>query len=280
MPEIEESYEEVPPTVIDWAIRERRWCQGNLQHCRLIAARGLSWIGRLHLAIGIMYLVSAIAWLLFIATAMLLTALAQQALPASPWRDLAVCPSWLVRDREQAMQLLLLILTMTALPKLLGYWLVVFPRRQRAAFGGFAALSMSMLLATLMSIVFAHIRIVLRCRACFEVLCGRDSSWKPPRRRDYPLAAGDVLRFHAAHMLLGAGLALVSFTISPPLFVWLLPASLSLAFSGLFSAVGARPELGERARSSSLFLIPEELSPPAIAVDADKCCNLLSTKNL
>src|SRR5262249_46969362 len=202
MPEIEESYEEVPPTVIDWAIRERRWCQGNLQHCRLIAARGLSWIGRLHLAIGIMYLVSAIAWLLFIATAMLLTALAQQALPASPWRDLAVCPSWLVRDREQAMQLLLLILTMTALPKLLGYWLVVFPRRQRAAFGGFAALSMSMLLATLMSIVFAHIRIVLRCRACFEVLCGRDSSWKPPRRRDYPLAAGDVLRFHAAHMLL------------------------------------------------------------------------------
>ncbi len=28
------SYEEGPPTLIDLLIRDRRWCQGNLQHCQ------------------------------------------------------------------------------------------------------------------------------------------------------------------------------------------------------------------------------------------------------
>jgi membrane glycosyltransferase len=28
------SYEEIPPTLIDYAKRDRRWCQGNLQHAR------------------------------------------------------------------------------------------------------------------------------------------------------------------------------------------------------------------------------------------------------
>jgi membrane glycosyltransferase len=280
MPEIEESYEETPPTVIDWTIRERRWCQGNLQHCRLITARGLSWTGRLHLAFGIMYLVSAIAWLLFMAAAILLIVLAQHTLPAYSSHDSALFPPWLVRNQEQAIRLFLLTLTLIALPKLLGYSLVVFTREQRRAFGGFAALSISMLLATLVSIVFANIRVLLRCWASFEVLCGRDSGWKPPRRGDYSVPANDVLRFHATHMLLGGVLALAAFTISPPLIVWLLPASLSLVLSGAFSAVGAHPKLGRRARYSGLFLIPDELSPPAIVLDAEKCCNLLSREAL
>ena len=34
------SYEESPPSLIDLAVRDRRWCQGNLQHSRVIGARG------------------------------------------------------------------------------------------------------------------------------------------------------------------------------------------------------------------------------------------------
>ncbi len=35
------SYEEAPENIIDHAKRDRRWCQGNLQHARLIFAPGL-----------------------------------------------------------------------------------------------------------------------------------------------------------------------------------------------------------------------------------------------
>ena len=41
VPELEGSYEELPPNVIDYAVRDRRWCQGNLQHLRLLPAKGL-----------------------------------------------------------------------------------------------------------------------------------------------------------------------------------------------------------------------------------------------
>ena len=39
--DVEGSYEEGPPTLIESAKRDRRWCQGNLQHTWLLTARGL-----------------------------------------------------------------------------------------------------------------------------------------------------------------------------------------------------------------------------------------------
>ena len=47
------SYEECPPSLTEYAARDRRWCQGNLQHAGVLPARGLHWVTRLHLATGI-----------------------------------------------------------------------------------------------------------------------------------------------------------------------------------------------------------------------------------
>ena len=41
MPGLEGSYEESPPSLMDLAVRDRRWCQGNLQHIAVLPARGL-----------------------------------------------------------------------------------------------------------------------------------------------------------------------------------------------------------------------------------------------
>src|SRR5262249_14237105 len=55
--------EEPPPTLLDYLIRDRRWCQGNLQHLRIAFAQGLALPSRLHLALGIMSYVSSPLWL-------------------------------------------------------------------------------------------------------------------------------------------------------------------------------------------------------------------------
>ena len=39
LPHVSGSYEESPPSLVDLAIRDRRWCQGNLQHIRVLPAR-------------------------------------------------------------------------------------------------------------------------------------------------------------------------------------------------------------------------------------------------
>lgn len=66
------SYEECPPSIIDMAVRDRRWCQGNLQHTRVLPAKGLHWVSRMHLVTGIMSYLSSPFWLMLILSGLLL----------------------------------------------------------------------------------------------------------------------------------------------------------------------------------------------------------------
>ena len=63
LPSLGGSYEESPPSLIDVAARDRRWCQGNLQHIRILPAKGLVWPTRQHFATGIMGYVASPLWL-------------------------------------------------------------------------------------------------------------------------------------------------------------------------------------------------------------------------
>ena len=63
-PEIAGSFEESPPTLIDYLKRDRRWCQGNLQHVKLIFAQGLRTSSRLHFALGAMSYLASPLWLI------------------------------------------------------------------------------------------------------------------------------------------------------------------------------------------------------------------------
>jgi membrane glycosyltransferase len=66
MVDMPDSYEEFPPTPVDHAIRDRRWCQGNLQHVRLLTASGFHWINRLQLLIGASAYLTSPLWLLML----------------------------------------------------------------------------------------------------------------------------------------------------------------------------------------------------------------------
>ena len=50
LPTLGGSFEESPPSLIDLAARDRRWCQGNLQHTRILPAKGLAIASRQHFA--------------------------------------------------------------------------------------------------------------------------------------------------------------------------------------------------------------------------------------
>ena len=65
---VEDSFEEFPPTLIDQAVRDRRWAQGNIQHLKLLGASGFHWISRLQLLIGASAYLMSPAWLILIAT--------------------------------------------------------------------------------------------------------------------------------------------------------------------------------------------------------------------
>jgi membrane glycosyltransferase len=79
LPQLSGSYEETPPSLIELAGRDRRWCQGNLQHMKIVGARGLHWASRVHLIQGIMSYLASPLWLMLLAAGLVLSAIAQYA---------------------------------------------------------------------------------------------------------------------------------------------------------------------------------------------------------
>ena len=73
VPDIAGSWEEVPSNIIDFAARDRRWAQGNLQHIGVMPMRGLHWLSRLHLLTGILSYVSSPLWLLVLIISSIVT---------------------------------------------------------------------------------------------------------------------------------------------------------------------------------------------------------------
>ncbi|MBI4725229.1 MAG: hypothetical protein HY765_09700, partial [Rhodomicrobium sp.] len=121
---------------------------------------------------------------------------------------------------------------------------------------------------TVLSSLFAHIMMMLQSSAVIDVFRGRDSGWKPQRRDDGSLPSAEIMQFHSTHMVIGICLAALTLYSSFILFLWMLPASLGLVFSGPLSAWSARRLAGEQFRRLGLLQITEEKEPPSIAGEA------------
>ncbi len=275
-PELKGSYEETPPSLIDFATRDRRWCQGNLQHSMVIGAKGLRPMSRVHLAMGIMAYVSALIWLIFLATALILTVQQLTAKPIYFGGDQTLFPTWPMQDSERALSLLFWTLALLLLPKLFSLLVALFNGEKRRGFGGVWGLTTSVIMETILSSLVAHVMMIVQSAAIFDIIRGRDSGWNPQRRDDGSLPVSWVMRYHLLHMTLGIGLGIFTFSMSLPLFLWLLPATLGLAFSGPLSAASATRKWGERFKSAGVFVIPEERHPPAISVSARRHAELLA----
>jgi membrane glycosyltransferase len=64
--DLDGSYEGLPPNLTEYVKRDRRWCQGNLQHIWFLLARNIRPISRIHLVQGILAYASAPLLVLFV----------------------------------------------------------------------------------------------------------------------------------------------------------------------------------------------------------------------
>src|SRR4029077_12286991 len=87
-----------PPSLTEYAARDRRWCQGNLQHAGVLGARGLHWVTRLHLATGIGSYVAAPLWLRVPFTRNLFSPAAQFLPPGKIPETFTLYPQWPAQD--------------------------------------------------------------------------------------------------------------------------------------------------------------------------------------
>jgi len=130
------SWEESPPSLIDVAIRDRRWAQGNLQHMKIIGASGLSFTSRLHLGIGIMSYLSSPLWLLMLGIGFALAVQSHLIRPEYFNHDFQLFPTWPRFDVELMMALFWFSMLVLLIPKMLGLVRALLSARIRRGGGG------------------------------------------------------------------------------------------------------------------------------------------------
>jgi membrane glycosyltransferase len=260
VPELEGSYEECPPTLIELASRDRRWCQGNLQHLKIIGGRGLSWVSRLHLLQGIMSYLASPLWLAFLLLGLGLSAQAQYIRPEYFPDGFALFPRWPVFDPERALRLLLFTMSVLLLPKVLAVTLALGDAKLRRGCGGATGLIASLVGETLMSILVSPVTMMIQSRFVADVLAGRDSGWANQNRSETGVSLRTALKWHWSHVAAGTAIGLSAFVVSWHTFLWLLPLSVGLMLSAAVSWATASSALGLKARRLGIFLTPEESS--------------------
>jgi membrane glycosyltransferase len=258
------SWEESPPSLIDVAVRDRRWAQGNLQHMKIIGTAGLSFTSRLHLGIGIMSYLSSPLWLLMLGIGFALAVQSHLIRPEYFSHDFQLFPTWPRFDVELMMTLFWFSMVVLLIPKMLGLIRALCSKRIRRGGGGVIGVLASCFLETILSALYAPILMMVQSRHVFEVFMGHDSGWKPQRRDSGGTTWTDAWLFHKRHMLLSCVTAVIVYFLSPSLLAWVSPALLGLFLAVPLSRASGSVSLGTALSRIALLRTPEEVDPPAL----------------
>ncbi|WP_419181715.1 glucans biosynthesis glucosyltransferase MdoH [Novosphingobium mangrovi (ex Huang et al. 2023)] len=245
---IDGSYEEFPPTILDNAVRDRRWAQGNLQHLRLLASSGLHWTSRLHLLIGASAYLTSTAWLLLVLIQCKLGLSGHESLVSggSSYRSLALTALYLFGPKLMALA-----------------WILASPDR-RDGFGGVLAVLRSAAIEIVLSILSAPVAMVNQTKALAGLLLGIPSHWTSQNREVDHIPLGTALSKTREHLVLGMLFVVVG-VLNPVLGFWLSPMIVGLLGAPWLIAGTSSRSWGDRVMASGTFVVPEPVlgsTPP------------------
>ena len=258
LPHLGGSFEELPGNLIDYAKRDRRWAQGNLQHLRLLGTPGLHGVSRLHLLFGAVAYLASMFWLL------MLVAGTGAAIDASGGSAAAsqglIVPESLRTPMAHA--LLGITLVMLLLPKLLGIGLALFSRPQ--AFGGVRRLVASGAIETLFSILIAPLMMAFHSLFVAAVAFGRNVTWAAQPREGRVVAWAEAWRRTGGFVLAAGAWGLLVAWLAPGFFWWLMPVLASLLLAPALVRWSSSQHAGMWMRRKGLLLAPSEVAPDPV----------------
>ncbi|MEN1972263.1 glucans biosynthesis glucosyltransferase MdoH [Luteimonas sp. MJ204] len=263
------SYEEGPPSLTDMLVRDRRWCQGNLQHGAVLPARGLHWVSRWHLLIGIGHYFTAPMWAMLMIVGVSIPLLhAGFSLGHFSLEGFTPTAYWREQDANRFIAVFVVTMTMLLSPKLMGYFATMVDPAMRRGCGGAWRTFVGMLLETLLAALMAPVTMYVQSRGVAGVLAGKDSGWESQRRDDGTLPLRELLRLYGGLTLAGVVAGVAAWMVSPALAAWMSPVILGLVLAIPIVALGASAAAGQWLRRRRIFATPEELAPPQVLVRA------------
>ncbi|MEM9813926.1 MAG: glucans biosynthesis glucosyltransferase MdoH, partial [Pseudomonadota bacterium] len=242
--EEDESFEENPPSVVDFIRRELRWCNGNMQYLRLLGLPGLKPVSRIQLLLAIQMYLAAPAWILFV--------LMGAALAAAPAQVEAV-------PLSAGLGFFALIMTLNLMPKLMGLGQVLFDRARSESYGGRGKVVVGGAAEIFFSMLIAPAVAVALARFLAGLFVGQRIGWSAQQRSRERLDWDEATHVLWPQTILGVGLTLW-IGYAAPWALWIAgPMLFALVFAIPIAVISAAPALGRWSTETGLFDIPEEV---------------------
>jgi membrane glycosyltransferase len=241
------SWEENPPTMLDFAKRDVRWCQGNMQYVKLMDLPGLKPMSRFQLVWAVLMFLGLPAWTFMIAT-----------LPLSSWeaRGISDYPAGL------AIALYIVFFAMYLSPKIAGLVDAVLTKGGVATFGGPLRFAVSAALEIVFSFLQGAVSSFRTTVFMIGLAFGKSVVWGGQSRDAYGISWTTAAENLWPQTLFGAVLCGLTYLVSPTAFWWSLPLTAGYLLAIPFAVVTASPALGRAFQGAGIAGIPEDFATP------------------
>jgi len=247
IPEEVGSFEETPPTLLDFEARDVRWANGNLQYVKLLDMPGLQPVSWVQLLLAIQMFIGQGAVVLFAILAALAIALA----PAS---SAATFPVW------SAFGFYALFILLFIAPRIFGILDALW--NNAARYGGAARLFLGGAIDMAFTFVHAPLQMFAASYFMIAALFGRKTKWDGQQRDGYRVPWKAAAKTFMPHTLLGVGLLLFVVLFSPASAIWFVPFVFGLIVVVPFAVFTSDTRLGAWADQNKFCAMPEEFDMP------------------
>ncbi|PWS53589.1 glucans biosynthesis glucosyltransferase MdoH [Pseudoalteromonas sp. meg-B1] len=259
--DIEGSYEEVPSNILDYAVRDRRWVQGNIQHLGLLSSAKLKLMSKLHFLLGATAYISSLIWLSMLALSTIDAV--TRALNSDVYfnRAYQLFPTWQIAKTDLIDSLLYLTIIILLLPKLMGVIVTLVHRKQR--FGGALKLILGSIIETIFAIIVAPLMMVFHAYFVVCVFLGKKVKWDAQPREGRMVPWKEAFGYTLFSSLVAIVWGSVAYYFTPVFFWWLSPILLGLILAAPIVRYSSSIKLGIKLRQWGIFLCPSEVNDDA-----------------
>jgi membrane glycosyltransferase len=251
LPEEVGSWEENPPTMLEFARRDVRWCQGNMQYLKLLDLPGLYPMSRFQLLWAILMFVGIPAWTLMIAL-LPLAAIQAQAIADFP--------------TGAAKALYITYFIMYLMPKIAGLADVMLSRGGIERYGGWVRFVCGAALELAFSFLQGAVSTIRTSIFMLGLLFGKSVAWGGQLRDAKVLSWGEAARQLWPQTAFGVIVCGALLVIAPPVLWWSLPLTIGYLLAIPFAVLTADPAFGRSLERLGICGIPEDFrAPPEIA---------------
>ena len=259
--DIEGSYEEVPSNILDYAVRDRRWVQGNIQHLGLLSSAKLKLMSKLHFLLGATAYISSLIWLSMLALSTIDAV--TRALNSDVYfnRAYQLFPTWQIAKTDLIDSLLYLTIIILLLPKLMGVIVTLVHRKKR--FGGALKLILGSIIETIFAIIVAPLMMVFHAYFVVCVFLGKKVKWDAQPREGRMVPWKEAFGYTLFSSLVAIVWGSVAYYFTPVFFWWLSPILLGLILAAPIVRYSSSIKLGIKLRQWGIFLCPSEVDDDA-----------------